>query len=525
LLLGLLAALLLAACGAPGATSPGDVANSTEGQAAQALVPTDTTFTGALDASGTAWVSHPFPVSVPGTLTATLDWDNRAADLNLFLNDASGGRAAHAVNSATAAPESFQAELSTTGVYQLGIKAKAGSAHYTLRVHFEPASQVFTFTGTTSASGTSWIVQGFQAAQGQRIEASLDWADAKADLDLYLRDPSVTGVAHANGTGKPAQVAITAGATGAWSAGIKCKTGSTAYTLTVRVGQVPGGFAPAYPGQPAPGTLYWGATSPNNDIETRHEGPSGHVLALRRSYYQWSQRTTGMVNVARTDLAAGRLPWISVKTPTWSEMAAGAHDAEIDQMLNALGALPGPVWLTVFHEPENDPDVGTPAQHVAMNRRVRDRMTALGIHNVALGPCLMSFTFKKGSGRNPADWWADGIYDFFGVDHYSRSEQTTLTDDAWTDIRRFAAERGVNVAVGEWGQRGTDAAAGQKVHDWFEAGIASGTDGQGARVVGLSAFDSGLNSPDGSWELEGAQLTAFHEVMADPRVAHLPPAP
>ncbi|HEY0251612.1 MAG TPA: hypothetical protein VGC41_08795, partial [Kofleriaceae bacterium] len=77
------------------------------------------------------------------------------------------------------------------------------------------------------------------------------------------------------------------------------------------------------------------------------------------------------------------------------------------------------------------------------------------------------------------------------------------------------------VAVGEWGIHGSDAAAGNLVKAWYEAAISSRSDGGGARVVGLSAFDSDLNSPDGGWELEGAQLTEFNALMGDPRTAHI----
>jgi hypothetical protein len=164
-------------------------------------------------------------------------------------------------------------------------------------------------------------------------------------------------------------------------------------------------------------------------------------------------------------------------------------------------------------------DPAGPAGHVAMNRRVRERITALGADNIALAPILMSWTWDSRSGRSPDEWWADGVYDFLGVDHYRDDEDTLLTP-VWASIRAWADERGVDVAVGEWGMRGTDAAAGARVHEWYDAAIASGTDDAGARVVGLSAFDSGLNSPTGAWELMGQQLTAFHELMADPRSAH-----
>jgi hypothetical protein len=275
--------------------------------------------------------------------------------------------------------------------------------------------------------------------------------------------------------------------------------------------------------------LLWGAAiQGNGDPVARHEAPSGHVLTLHRTFFQWSQRTTSMINFAEDDIENQRVPWVSVKPPSWAAMGQGQHDTEIDQMLEALDAVQGPVWLTVHHEPEggggtNSPDdPAGPAGHVAMNERVRQRMTALGVDNVALVPILMSYTWNPVSGRDPDDWWKPGIYDFLGVDHY-RDAEATLLNDVWASVRVWAEQQGVEVAVGEWGMRGTNAAAGQRVHDWYDMAAGSHADGNGARVVGLSAFDSGLNSPTGSWELQGEQLTAFRELMGDPRTAIVVP--
>ena len=282
----------------------------------------------------------------------------------------------------------------------------------------------------------------------------------------------------------------------------------------------------SYPGQPANGTLMWGASiTGNGDPVKRHEDPAGHALTLRRTFFQWSARTGGMVTMARNDLAKGRLPWVSIKTPSWAAMGRGDHDAEIDAMLKALDALNGPVWLAMHHEPEgggstNSPDdPGGPAAHVEMNRRVRERMTKLGTDNIALAPILMSWTWNPSSGRNPNDWWAPGIYDFVGIDHYRDNNESLLTS-TWATVRSWAGSKGVDIAVGEWGARGTDAAAGERVREWYNAAAGSHKDGKGGRVVGLSAFDSSLNSPSGSWELKGKQLEVFHELMNDPRTAN-----
>jgi hypothetical protein len=39
-------------------------------------------------------------------------------------------------------------------------------------------------------------------------------------------------------------------------------------------------------------------------------------------------------------------------------------------------------------------------------------------------------------------------------------------------------------------------------------------------VIGLSYFDSSLNSPMGSWELQGAPLTRFRQIMQLPTSIH-----
>jgi hypothetical protein len=245
-------------------------------------------------------------------------------------------------------------------------------------------------------------------------------------------------------------------------------------------------------------------------------------MGVRRTYFQWDQRNAAyMKNIVADDQAHDRLPWISFKTPGWSDMAGGADDAQIDQLLMNLKNTGKPVWLSIWHEPENDLNVGTAAEHVAMNRRVRERMTALGVTNVALVGDFMAWTWDPRSGRNPDSWWAPGVYDLLGIDIYQNAEKSLLTSN-WYDVREWAKGKGVDVAVAEWGIRGSDAAAGNLVRDWYDAAINSATDNRGARVVALSAFDSSLNSPDGSWELTGAQLSTFNALLAAPTSVHVP---
>ncbi len=495
-------------------------------EAASVESPLGGTINGSLSSSGQSWITHSLDVPSAGDLTLVLDWTNASADFNLFLINPDGVTVAH--QNGSAKPETLTFHVDEPGTWKVGIKAKTGSSAYALTSSFLPDVVEYDFSGNAAAG--SWITHTFEAAAGDSIEASLSWANASTNLNLFLYDPSGTLLDGANSTtDRPELVSAVAAATGTYKLGIKAKTGSSAYDLHIEVGggsSPPTPVEPSYPGRPANGTLAWGCSVPwNVDLALRHEVPANHNLTLHRSFYQWNQRTGSLVTTATDDLAHGRLPWVSVKPPSWVAMAAGERDGEIDAMLSALDAVDGPVWLTIHHEPEggggvNSPDdPGGPSAHVAMNKRVRERITALGVDNVALAPILMTYTWKPASGRDPEEWWAPGIYDFLGVDHYADAEVSPL-DPTWYEIRAFAAEKGVELAVGEWGMRGTNTAAGNRMKEFYDHAAGSHADGQGGRVVGLSYFDSGQNSPSGSWELMGAQLSMFHTLLNDPRTAN-----
>ncbi len=297
----------------------------------------------------------------------------------------------------------------------------------------------------------------------------------------------------------------------------------TAPPVTAAPTPPPVGFLSAFPGDVAAGSVRWGAAIAGNADPARHESVAGRSMGLRRTFFSWSQRTGSMVNTARSDLAAGRLPWVSIKTPGWVAMGNGTYDAQIDEMLRALDSLNGPVWLTVHHEPEGgagknyaDDPAGAPAWR-AMQQRIRTRMTAIGTDNIAFAPILMSWTFDQRSGRNPADWWVDGIWDFAGIDHYIEKESAAgMTSAMWPQVNAFYASKGLKIAVGEWGNRGTDATAADEMSAFYQMALASGSTPGAAQVIGMSYFDSNLNSPKGGWELFGGPLQRFRQIMTLP---------
>jgi hypothetical protein len=143
-------------------------------------------------------------------------------------------------------------------------------------------------------------------------------------------------------------------------------------------------------------------------------------------------------------------------------------------------------------------------------------MDALGTRNIAFAPVLMAWTFDPLSKRNPADWWVDGIWDFVGIDHYVDKESiASMEVPMWRNTRAFVGSKGLKIAVGEWGNRGTDAVAANEMRAFYSMAVAPTPPGQ-AQVIGLAYFDSNLNSPKGGWELFGEPLGAFRQLMTAP---------
>lgn len=292
--------------------------------------------------------------------------------------------------------------------------------------------------------------------------------------------------------------------------------------------------AQRFPGDPNPlvtGKAYWGAgVGGNSDPGPRHEAPTGKSLSIRRTFWGWNHigPTGSMTKTAVADLAANRLPWISVKPPTggingWAGMANGTYDKDIDTMLTALDDIGGPdkpIWLTVHHEPENEG--GNPAEWRGMQKRIRDRMNALEdqgkpMDNIAFMPIMMDWTYDPASGRNPDDWWVDGIWDTFGVDPYcyntcSSKGKFILDMTGWNKFIAYAENKKMPITIGEWGDTNVEAVATNNMDAFWNYSFKNKKD-----IVAYSAFDSGLNPPAGDpgvdTTLKGATLAKFQDIL------------
>lgn len=218
-------------------------------------------FTGTVDAAGTSWKTHRIEVTAAGSIHAVLDWDNAAADLNLGLQDPSGTWVQWA-SSSMAKPEEILWDATVTGTWTVGVKARSGSAAYTLSVghsggappppqtepsptnevpppsdsSLPPTGESFTWNGKVSSTGTSWRTHDHELVGPARLTATIDWDNAAANLDLFLRAPDGKWVASATSTtAKPETLTYVASQTGTWRLGIRATSGSAAYTATLFV--------------------------------------------------------------------------------------------------------------------------------------------------------------------------------------------------------------------------------------------------------------------------------------------------
>lgn len=126
-----------------------------------------------------------------------------------------------------------------------------------------------------------------------------------------------------------------------------------------------------------------------------------------------------------------RIPFINWKpaVASWAKIAAG--DPEVDHFIDRLAAhiakrFPGPFFLTIHHEPENDVDPHegsgyTATDYAAMYRHVVQRLREDGATNVVTVMTYMGYA------KWPAQPWFDQLYpgddvvDWIALDVYAYS--------------------------------------------------------------------------------------------------------
>jgi hypothetical protein len=146
-------------------------------------------------------------------------------------------------------------------------------------------------------------------------------------------------------------------------------------------------------------------------------------------------------------------------------------------------------------------------------------ITAAQGRTITILPILMAWTFLGRSGRNPDEWWVPGAT-AMGIDTYnswspSNGAAWTTFEEGMAPVRSYAGT--VPLLVAEYGCRtppDEPTRAGSWMRDAFEYAYRND-------IIGLSYFDSSLNSPDGSWVLDEVRTQAMRQCIGAPQVVQL----
>lgn len=230
------------------------------------------------------------------------------------------------------------------------------------------------------------------------------------------------------------------------------------------------GWVPRYPLDTPDGLTRFGVSN-DSGVKVKWEDPISTPVSMFRRFFTWAQATNGnMRTEVLNNYTAGRSTWLSFKTPSgtdsWATVAAGTYQAQVDAFLVGLRDTGIAVWLTPYHEPENNvaPEApgngevlsGTPAEWRAMVRYIEARRKAVGADNVLIVPVLMDYTFESGSGRTISDWMLpESDFPLYGFDPYTNSYGTSparITNTRFNSaVSSMMTTYGKDLAIAECG--------------------------------------------------------------------------
>lgn len=272
-------------------------------------------------------------------------------------------------------------------------------------------------------------------------------------------------------------------------------------------------------GDPGPGRLYLGISLGIDQLAASAPELGGTNATLSRRFYRPHQIAL-MEQMLTQDVAAGIVPFVSFKTEgSWASVAAGEHDAWLDQLIAALDGLGSPAFLALHHEPENDVSGdNTASSWVEMQRRLI-RRTAGTPHVIAV-PTLMSYTFQPHSGRQPHRWLVPEA-SVIGVDMYNPWREGSAGNwvefaDLYADVANLVGEQPVIVP-----EAGTTADPFDPLRaaQWFEGAFDTAVR---EGIAGLAWFDYRLLGGQRR-QLDRAARTKLRELSRRPEVYRFRP--
>lgn len=250
-------------------------------------------------------------------------------------------------------------------------------------------------------------------------------------------------------------------------------------------------------------------------------------MALERVFYRWDEVfPTSDDEWSRDQGRTLLLSWSAGRTDDtftqWADIAAGLHDAEIDDRAQRLKAFGGPIVVVFHHEPQNggpNGGAGTNEEFIAAYRHVHGRFGINDVTNVSFGYVEFGWSFRDGTVKDT--YPGDDVVDVIGVDGYNWYGCNGYTNSPWRSFSEvflpfywFGYERNKPMIVFEWGS-GEDADVVGRKGAW----IAEGQDvtARWPRIKGISWFNSGRNPGCPRWiDTSPSSLAAFQAMGADP---------
>ena len=190
-------------------------------------------------------------------------------------------------------------------------------------------------------------------------------------------------------------------------------------------------------GIPPKGCAYVGVATV--DTMVNEEVKFGKKFGSHRAYFK-ADKVDKAVATAQDDVLNNRLPWLSFKLPlSWSDMAAGKGDSWAEDLANKLGSVPGPVWIAMHHEPEND---GPIKDWVSMQKRLAPIFKKK--ENLAYTIILTGWQqlYPSNPELSMDNAWPGKEYvDIIGIDPYnwySTANRTTgVKTYSWTELKQY----------------------------------------------------------------------------------------
>lgn len=260
---------------------------------------------------------------------------------------------------------------------------------------------------------------------------------------------------------------------------------------------------------------YFGAAVGSNTDPASFEKEIGGKLGIRRTYFGPSQ-VNSAVNIAKADIAANRIPWISFKLPhSWKDMANGKGDAWATDLAKKLDALDGPVWLAFHHEPEGD---GPIKDWTAMQKRLAP-IVKKNSDNVAFTFIVTGWHQTDGEAQYSLEniWPGDGLVDIVGMDPYNFQETErngklrgpSPMDKYYDHFSAFAKKHDT-----EWGvaETGLNNEASRKDPEWMQRNF---DQIQARDGIAMTYFNTHLNSST-TWQItDSVKSKQFGNVLKD----------